>query len=277
MTIIPTAFAQEGIIKAVSDFIPGGVENIFNLGLGVGAILALGTIIYAGILYTTAGDSESKQKDAKEWILSAAKGLGLIAFGWILLNIVNPNITKIKEIEIPKLEYNDLSPIEYYTPYNSMSSAGIINPIGSNAIIGSVYGMRFHPIDKVCKPHRGIDIDTASGNTDCGTPILAAKDGIVTKHPDTGGYGLYATVQHDNGTISYYAHLEGFPSSINSGDEVKQGQVIGYMGNTGASTACHLHFEIKKKNPASGNWEAININPIFGVENKRPAQEAPCL
>jgi len=104
MTIIPTAFAQEGIIKAVSDFIPGGVENIFNLGLGVGAILALGTIIYTGILYSTAGDSESKQKDAKEWILSAAKGLGLIAFGWILLNIVNPNITKIKEIEVEELE-----------------------------------------------------------------------------------------------------------------------------------------------------------------------------
>ncbi|MCK9497214.1 MAG: pilin [Candidatus Colwellbacteria bacterium] len=113
MTIIPTAFAQEGIIKAVSDFIPGGVENIFNLGLGVGAILALGTIIYAGILYTTAGDSESKQKDAKEWILSAAKGLGLIAFGWILLNIVNPNITKIKEIEVEELEEISNPNIEY--------------------------------------------------------------------------------------------------------------------------------------------------------------------
>jgi uncharacterized membrane protein YgcG len=104
MNIIPIALAQEGIIRVVHDFIPGGVKDLFNFGLGLGAILSLGTIIYAGILYTTAGDNESKQKDAKEWIWSAVKGLGLIAFGWILLNIINPNITKIKEIEVEKLE-----------------------------------------------------------------------------------------------------------------------------------------------------------------------------
>jgi hypothetical protein len=98
--MIQRAFAQEGIVSAVGNFIPGGIENILNFGLGIGAILALGTVVYAGILYSMAGDSSSKQKEARSWIWSAVQGLLLIAFGYVILNIINPNIVKIREEKI---------------------------------------------------------------------------------------------------------------------------------------------------------------------------------
>jgi hypothetical protein len=104
VNIIPIALAetQTGIITSIDRILPGGISNIFNLGLGIGAIIALGTVTYAGIIYSTSGDNSSKQKDAKAWIVAAAKGLALIAGGVILLNIVNPNIVDVNEPTIEK-------------------------------------------------------------------------------------------------------------------------------------------------------------------------------
>ena len=93
-----------GIITAIDTLIPGGIANIFNIGLGAGAILAFGTIIYAGILYSIAGDDASKQKEAKAWILAAVKGLVLLAFGVVLINIVNPGLRVVEEIIIRELK-----------------------------------------------------------------------------------------------------------------------------------------------------------------------------
>jgi len=92
-----------GIISAINNLIPGGIANVFNLGLGIGAILALGTILYAGILYSVAGDNASKQKEAKAWIIAAIKGLALIALGVALINIINPRLQEIQDAEIQKL------------------------------------------------------------------------------------------------------------------------------------------------------------------------------
>jgi len=81
-----------GIISAINSLIPGGIANLFNLGLGIGAILALGTMIYAGILYSISGDNASQQKEAKAWMWAAIKGLALLAFGVVLINIINPGL-----------------------------------------------------------------------------------------------------------------------------------------------------------------------------------------
>ncbi len=107
-----------GIITAIDTMIPGGIANLFNIGLGIGAILAFGTLIYAGILYSIAGDNASKQKEAKAWIIAAVKGLALLAFGVVLINIVNPGLREIEEIEInevPFIEVN-VQPIAEYVP-----------------------------------------------------------------------------------------------------------------------------------------------------------------
>jgi hypothetical protein len=122
MSLINIVLAEEtpsGIIAAIDQFIPGGIENIFNVGLGIGAILAVGTIIFAGILYASAGDNASKQKDAREWILAAIKGLVVIAGGFIIISVINPKATTVEEIFIRDLPFPEINvqPVtEYISP-----------------------------------------------------------------------------------------------------------------------------------------------------------------
>jgi hypothetical protein len=80
-----------------------------------------------------------------------------------------------------------------------------------------------------------------------GTPIKAAQNGkiSVTRH-DATGYGTHVRIQHDNGYLTIYGHLASF--SVNVGDQVQAGQVIGLSDNTGNSTGPHLHFELRHNN-----------------------------
>lgn len=96
--------------------------------------------------------------------------------------------------------------------------------------------------------HYGIDIANAKG-----TPIVAAMDGVVIEAGPASGFGLWVRVQHDDGTITVYGHV----NTINTreGKKVKAGEMIATMGNRGFSTGVHLHFEVwdpsgKKINPA---------------------------
>lgn len=72
----------------------GGLSNIFNWAIGLGGILALGIIIYGGILYTVSAGNESKQKEAIEWIKAAAWGFALLLGGWLLLNTIDPSLLR---------------------------------------------------------------------------------------------------------------------------------------------------------------------------------------
>ena len=86
--------------------------------------------------------------------------------------------------------------------------------------------------------HAGLDIGAASG-----TPIRAAGSGRIVVLGPEGAYGLYTCIQHTASLSTCYAHQSGFATS--SGASVKQGQVIGYVGNTGRSFGAHLHFETR--------------------------------
>jgi murein DD-endopeptidase MepM/ murein hydrolase activator NlpD len=80
----------------------------------------------------------------------------------------------------------------------------------------------------------------------CGTPIYAAADGKVILVDEVGwnrGYGNYMMIRHPNGVETLYSHFTNIVSSVN--DYVDQGDLIGYMGTTGHSTGCHLHFEVR--------------------------------
>ncbi len=94
--------------------------------------------------------------------------------------------------------------------------------------------------------HNGVDLANS-----CGTPILASASGSVVLARTSGwnaGYGIYTVVDHSNGTQTLYSHLSKL--LVTSGQKVVQGEVIGYMGTSGKSTGCHLHFEIRgAKNP----------------------------
>lgn len=140
---------------------------------------------------------------------------------------------------------NDLKPGEEEQAIKTDNSPFIMPTTGT---VTSLYGMRVHPVNGVRRLHAGIDIANKTG-----TPVVASKDGKVTRLGVGQGYGNRIVVDHGNGTSTLYAHLSAFKCS--NGQQVKQGQVIGLLGNTGVGTGPHLHFEIRQggspTNPAS--------------------------
>ena len=116
------------------------------------------------------------------------------------------------------------------------SASGLIWPV--NGPVTSPYGYRWGRL------HAGIDIGVPEG-----TPIHAAASGTVVLASWNGGYGNYTCIDHGGGLATCYAHQSAFATSV--GAHVSQGQVIGYVGNTGHSFGAHLHFEVR-----------INGNPV---------------
>ncbi len=109
----------------------------------------------------------------------------------------------------------------------------------ADGILRSGFGSRFHPILGYSRPHTGVDWANRIG-----TPILAAGNGTVIKAEWDSGYGRRVEVQHTNGYVTAYSHMSGFAKNIAPGKRVQQGQVIGYLGNSGLSTGPHLHYEV---------------------------------
>lgn len=104
--------------------------------------------------------------------------------------------------------------------------------------IVSPFGMRIHPIYGIWAFHSGVDIDAPTG-----TPIRAVADGIVIYAGWLGSYGIVVFLRHGGNITTVYAHMQYFTVELNQ--YVKQGDIIGYVGNTGLSTGPHLHFEIR--------------------------------
>jgi murein DD-endopeptidase MepM/ murein hydrolase activator NlpD len=105
----------------------------------------------------------------------------------------------------------------------------------------SGWGYRIHPIYKVKKFHEGMDFSAPIG-----TDVYATAEGTVTKLTDEKtGYGKRIEIDHGFGYTTLYAHLDQF--NVKVGQKVKRGDVIGYVGNTGGSTAPHLHYEVHVK------------------------------
>ena len=107
--------------------------------------------------------------------------------------------------------------------------------------ITSHYGWRLHPVLGYRRLHAGIDLRAY-----CGMSILAGRSGTVLWARYRSGYGNQVMVDHGyvngNSVMSSYNHLQGF--TVSSGSKVRGGDVVGYSGSTGTSTACHLHFEV---------------------------------
>jgi murein DD-endopeptidase MepM/ murein hydrolase activator NlpD len=109
----------------------------------------------------------------------------------------------------------------------------------SDGVMRSGFGNRRHPILGYTKMHTGVDWANRIG-----TPIVAAGNGTVAKAEWESGYGRRIEIQHANGYVTAYSHQSRFAKGIAPGAKVRQGQVIGYVGNTGLSTGPHLHYEV---------------------------------
>lgn len=115
-----------------------------------------------------------------------------------------------------------------------------IQPISNKQLIAlaSGFGFRIHPVYKVKKMHSGIDFAASIG-----TPIYATADGRVdVVDVKFSGYGKVVEIDHGFGYRTRYAHMHDF--AVRTGQNVKRGDLIGYVGNTGLSTAPHLHYEV---------------------------------
>ena len=131
-----------------------------------------------------------------------------------------------------------------------LASIPAIQPVSNKNLkrMASGYGMRMHPIYKRRKKHTGMDFSAETG-----TEIYATGEGkVILVEKSRRGYGNHVVIDHGYGYQTLYAHMSRF--NVRRGQEIKRGEVIGYIGNTGTSVAPHLHYEVIK----NGN----KVNPI---------------
>jgi murein DD-endopeptidase MepM/ murein hydrolase activator NlpD len=142
---------------------------------------------------------------------------------------------------------------------NSLQKALLKAPFRYSQRVSSGFSHnRFHPILQRNRPHYGIDYAAPTG-----TPILAVGDGVVTEARYRGSNGNIVQIRH-NGTYSTaYLHLNGFATGIRQGAQVKQGQIIGYVGETGLATGPHLCYRMY-----------VNGKPVNSLRVDLPASEA---
>ena len=130
-------------------------------------------------------------------------------------------------------------------------------PSDSSTRVSSWYGPRRSPGGIGSTYHRGIDIAAA-----CGTNVLAAASGVVAFSGWSGGFGNYILINHGDGVHTAYAHMS--TNLVRQGDTVIRGQIIGLVGSTGASTGCHIHFEVIM------GGARIDPAPFFGLSGTNP-------
>ncbi|MEZ4702389.1 MAG: M23/M56 family metallopeptidase [Rhodothermales bacterium] len=114
-----------------------------------------------------------------------------------------------------------------------------LHPLGDTTRVVSGFGMRFHPVLKIERFHRGVDFAAPAGK-----PVYATADGIVKSAETAEGYGQIIRIAHEEGYETWYAQLS--QQRVAQGDTVRAGQQIGAAGSSGLSTAPHLHYEVHK-------------------------------
>jgi murein DD-endopeptidase MepM/ murein hydrolase activator NlpD len=166
-----------------------------------------------------------------------------------------------RTIETGDLAYAEIKGVRFYRFERANGESEYFDESGKNikgfllrtpvdgARMTSSFGMRRHPILGYNRMHQGIDFGAGTG-----TPIVAAGDGVVVEARRWGGYGNWLRIRHNNGWETGYAHLSRYGKGMRPGARVRQGQVVAYVGSTGASTGPHLHYEVWLK--------GRRINPV---------------
>lgn len=135
---------------------------------------------------------------------------------------------------------NEIGRPDFFSPSGqNLRKAFLRTPVDVSRI-SSGFGIRFHPILNRIKAHRGVDYAAPIG-----TPIRVTGDGKIAFRGVRSGYGKTIIVDHGNGYQTVYAHLSQFRSDLKNASPISQGQIIGYVGNTGLATGPHLHYEFQ--------------------------------
>jgi len=161
----------------------------------------------------------------------------------------------------------------YYTPKGeSMRKTFTRTPVHFSRISSKFNPNRKHPVLKTSRPHRGVDYAAATG-----TPILATGDGKVDFIGTKGGYGRTVILSHGGKYTTLYAHMSRYKKGLRSGQRVKQGQTIGYIGSSGLATGPHLHYEFRVNgvhhNPLTVALpKALPLNKQYMADFKQKSQ-----
>ena len=166
-----------------------------------------------------------------------------------------------RTVEAGDLQYAEIKGIRFYRFEGRDGHVDYLDETGKNikgfllrtpvdgARMTSTFGMRRHPILGYNRMHQGIDFGAGTG-----TPVLAAGDGVVVEARRWGGYGNWLRIRHANGWETGYGHLSRYAKGLRAGDRVRQGELVAYVGSTGASTGPHLHYE---------TWfKGARVNPV---------------
>ena len=190
---------------------------------------------------------------------------GEIYFSEIILNDESYELYRFKA------ENNQFA--EYFNSEGKSATKALMKTPINGARLSSGFGMRKHPILGYNKKHQGVDFAAPTG-----TPIMAAGTGHIEFVGNNGGAGKYIRIKHLNGYKTSYSHLSKYASGIKKNIKVRQGQVIGFVGNTGLSTGPHLHYEVifngsrinpmKMKLPSGKQLKNKNLE-IFKAEKER--------
>ena len=152
--------------------------------------------------------------------------------------------------------------IDYFTPQgNNVRKAFLRAPVSFTRISSNFNPRRRHPKLNTIRAHKGVDYAAPLG-----TPVQASGDGKVTFRGRKGSYGNTVIIQHGGNITTLYGHLSRFSGKAKNGARVRQGNIIGYVGQTGLATGPHLHYEYRKNgvhmNPRTVSLPAAEpINP----------------
>ena len=163
----------------------------------------------------------------------------------------------------------------YYTADGgSMRKAFIRTPVDFARISSRFTNARLHPVLNTIRAHKGVDYAAPVG-----TPIKATGDGKVFFAGRKGGYGNVVEIQHGQRYRTVYGHMNGFAQGLHVGSQVKQGQIIGYVGATGLATGPHLHYEfqINGEHVDPLSQKLPMADPLAGAERKRFLQQSQPL
>tara|TARA_B100000029_G_scaffold150879_1_gene146076 strand:+ start:606 stop:1628 length:1023 start_codon:yes stop_codon:yes gene_type:complete len=171
----------------------------------------------------------------------------------LLTKVINKMQRQInlEGIYIGRIEDRFFSNIDYWSAIPSRMPLNIKRGI----YISSYYGYREDPIHKKQQFHGGDDF-----SADIGTPVRATGGGVVSKAKFDSRLGNYVEIDHGYGYKTVYAHMNKL--SVKKGETVKRGQELGGVGNTGRSTAAHLHYEVKYNNKTK------NPRPYYTYDKK---------
>lgn len=176
------------------------------------------------------------QRDRFDIIIAQDRAeTGEVRYGALLYGALD-RLTK-ERIEVARFSPGNGAQPDYFRETGESARKGLMRTPVDGARLTSGFGMRFHPLLAYSRMHQGVDFGAPHG-----APIYAAASGKVDYAAPHGGHGNYVRITHNNSLKTAYAHMSRI--AVKPGQQVSQGQVIGYVGSTGISTGPHLHYEV---------------------------------